>query len=253
MYYLIYGIIGLAIGSFLNVVIYRMKELDTIINTRSHCPACKKEIPWYDLVPFLSYIILGTRCRYCKAPISWQYPVVEIGTALLFMLVFHQFGFTLYSTLLLLLSCFLIVIFVYDVKNMIIPDEIIWPAIIITLVYWILLSAFSHQLSALINPLLGGLVGGGFIGLLVLITRGKGMGVGDIKLAFLIGLVLGFPVVILALFLAFAIGAIWAIILLISKVKKIKDALPFAPFLIIGFYIALFWGEKIIDWYLHIA
>ncbi len=253
MMYLIYGIIGLAIGSFLNVVIYRMKELDTIINTRSHCPKCKKEIPWYDLIPFLSYIMLGTRCRYCKSPISWQYPVVEISTALLFMLTFHQFGFTLYSSILLLISCFLIVIFVYDLKNLIIPDEMIWPAIIIALIYWVSFSAFSHQLSALTNPLLGGIVGGGFIGLLVLITKGKGMGVGDIKLAFLIGLIVGFQAVILALFMAFAIGALWAVFLLIGKVKKLKDALPFAPFLIIGFYIALFWGEKIINWYLHIS
>jgi len=246
-------IAGLLIGSFLNVVIFRMNELHTIVATRSHCMHCKKEIPWYDLIPFLSFIILKTRCRFCGKQISWQYPLVELGTALLFLVIYLHFGLTLYSILLLLLSCFLIVIFVYDWKKYIIPDEIVWPAIIIALIYIILSSVIGHEPSVFLNSLIGAGIGGGTISLIVLITRGRGMGIGDIKLGFLVGLLATYPGTILALFAAFAIGAITGLILILFGKKKFKSMIPFGPFLIMGIYLTIFFGQQIIGWYLNLV
>ncbi|MCL5795052.1 MAG: prepilin peptidase [Patescibacteria group bacterium] len=259
--YFIIFIFGLIIGSFLNVVIYRLKEMETIVNTRSHCPKCKRELAWYDLIPFLSFIILKTKCRYCGKPISWQYPLVEIGTALLFTCIYWHFGNTFLTYFLILISCFLIVIFVYDLLHYIIPNEMIWPAIILTLLY-LCISPFIklypstplHLYTLSLTPaLIGSAIGAGFIGLLVLITKGKGMGVGDIKLGFLLGLLNPYPYTILSLFVAFGLGALVGIFLIIFSKKSFKTAIPFGPFLIVGIFVTLFWGQKIVEWYLSLG
>ena len=246
-------VFGLIVGSFLNSIIYRLDDLGTIIRHRSHCPHCKKEIRWYDLVPLLSFVVLEGKCRECGKKISWQYPLVEICTALLFLAIYLNFGLTYYTLFLLIISCFLIVIFVYDWRKMIIPDIAIIPAIGIWIIIWLLSIIPGVTLGLpvdFLNYLLGGLAGAGFIGLIVLLTRGKGMGVGDIKLAFLLGFICGWPLAVIGLFSAFIIGSIIGLILLAAKIKKLKSAIPFGPFLIVGFYIALFWGEKIIGWYI---
>lgn len=249
---LIVFIIGLMIGSFLNVIIYRLPELQTILKTRSHCPKCKAELKWYDLIPFLSFILLKTRCRYCGKPISWQYPLVELGTALLFVILYWKFGISVSLFFSLLVSMFLIVIFVYDLLHQIIPDEMIWPAIIITLLYLIIfsLSALSSKLFA--SAIIGAAIGGGAIGLLVFVTRGKGMGIGDIKLGFLIGLISLYPYILISLFSAFILGGLIGIILVLANKKSFKDTIPFGPFLIVGGYISIFFGEQILHWYLNI-
>ena len=243
-------LIGLVVGSFLNVVIIRMRELHTILAERSHCPHCKKVLKWYDLIPFLSFFLLKTRCRYCREPISWQYPIVEIATALLFTGIFWQFGNYLITYFLLLITCFLVVIFVYDLRHMLIADEILWPALIITLLLYCSIALFQKDMSIVINSLIGGAIIGGFIGLIVLVTRGKGMGIGDIKLGILLGLIVGIYGSIITLFFAFVIGSIIGIFLLLAGKARFKDAVPFAPFLIVGFYITLFYGNQIMNWYL---
>jgi prepilin signal peptidase PulO-like enzyme (type II secretory pathway) len=236
--YLIIFIFGLIIGSFLNSVIYRLEVEQSPLRGKSYCPKCKHILKWQDLIPVLSFISLRGRCRYCQKPISIQYPLVELATGILFVLIFNQFPIFLFSIFYFLISSFLIVIFVYDLKYYIIPDKIIYPAIIIA-------GIFNFQLFSILSAIGAAL----FFGTLVLITRGKGMGIGDIKLAFLMGLILGFPNILVALFLAFFLGSIIGIGLILFKNKTLKSKVPFAPFLIIGTFIALFWGEKIIDWY----
>lgn len=240
-------IIGLLIGSFLNVVIYRMNDLHSVLATRSHCPHCKKEIKWYDLIPFVSFIILKTKCRSCGKPISWQYPLVELGTAILFLCIYLSFGLNAYSIFLLVISCFLIVIFVYDLLFSLIPDEMLWPAIII----WAIYLAFTGGANILMS-LYGVITAVGFLGIIYLLGRGKWMGLGDVKLAILLGLVASFPNIFIGLFFAFVIGSIYGLIMIAYKQKTFKSEVPFGPFLIIGLYIALFWGEKIVNWYLGI-
>lgn len=243
--------IGLICGSFLNSVIYRMRELTSIFSERSHCPHCKKDIPWYDLIPLFSFVALSGKCRECKKKISWQYPLVELGSALLFLALYAQFGLSVYSITLMLITLFLIIIFVYDLYHQIIPDLMIIPVIVIWILIWLGSLVFNYSLGTnFVNLLIGALVGGGFIGLLVLITKGKGMGVGDIKLTFLLGFILGWQNMIVGLVSAFILGAVVGVLLIVSKTKKLKSSLPFGPFLVAGFYFALFYGEKVIQWYL---
>lgn len=255
---------GLIIGSFLNCVIYRLDTKESFLRGKSFCPNCKHTLSWQDLIPVLSFIFLKGKCRYCQKPISWQYPLVELATAILFVMIlnyelrimnyeFLNFGFILYSLFLILNSCFLIIIFVYDLKHYIIPDKVIYPAIIIAFLYDILYSLFFiHNSKFLIQFLFSGLGAAAFFLLIVLISRGKWMGVGDIKLAFFMGLVLSWPNILIALFLAFSIGALIGIILIAARKKTMKSEIPFGPFLVSGTFLALFFGEKIVNWYLNL-
>jgi leader peptidase (prepilin peptidase)/N-methyltransferase len=243
--YLLTIVSGLIIGSFLNSVIYRLDDLKTIIHERSHCPKCNKKLGLFDLIPLFSFIILHGQCRYCKEKISWQYPLVELFTALIFTLLFFTYGNVIYTYLLVVLSCFLIIIFVYDGINQLIPDEGFWPALILAIV-----SIFFANSTNYTNNVYGALIGIGIILLIYFITKGRGIGLGDVKLVAIFGLVLGWSLTILNIFLAFVLGAIYGLFLLYNKKKGWKDAVAFGPFLIIGFYISLFWGEIILRWYL---
>lgn len=244
-------VLGLIAGSFTNSVIFRMNDLMSIVRHRSHCPHCKKNIEWYDLIPLFSFVVLAGKCRKCAKKISFQYPIVELGMAILYILIYINFGITVYSVFLMILSIALLSIFVYDLKNMIIPDIMIVFSLILWVVIWIL-SLISNSFglpSNFVNLIIGGFVSGIFIAIIVLITQGKGMGIGDIKLAFLLGFMIGYPNTIVMLFLAFIIGAMIGLFLLLTKIKKLKSEIPFAPFLIIGFYLSLFYADKIINWY----
>lgn len=227
-------ILGLVVGSFLNCVIYRLEKGKSFLKGRSFCPHCSHQLQWLDLIPILSFFILKGRCRYCQRKISWQYPLIEIATGLLFLLIFNfQFSTSIY-----IIACFLIIIFVYDLKHYLILDKVIYPAVVIAAVF-----NFSNWSSALGTA--------GFFLAIVLLSKGKWMGVGDIKLAFLMGLMLGFPDILVALFLAFMTGAIIGIGLIFWGKKTLKSEVPFGPFLIGGTLIALFWGERLINWYLN--
>ena len=223
---------GLAVGSFLNCIIYRLEENKSFLRGRSYCPYCKHTLNWQDLIPIFSFLLLKGRCRYCKKHISLQYPLVELTTGFLFVLcfLFHVPYF------IFIIAPFLIVIFVYDFKHYVILDKVIYPAIVIAAVF-----NFTNWLSALGSAL--------FFLAIVLVSRGKWMGIGDIKLAFLMGLILGWPNILVALFLAFMIGAIIGMGLILSGKKSLKSEVPFGPFLVTGTLIALFWGQLIIDWY----
>ena len=237
--------LGLTIGSFLNCVIYRMEEGKSFLRGHSFCPHCKHVLEWRDLIPVFSFLILKGKCRYCHQKISWQYPLVELSTAFIFLFIFLTSPSNIYTMVyLLLISCFFIVIFVYDLKHYIIPDKVIHPAIFLALIYNLI------NYPTFLKNLLAAVGAGAFFFFIFLISQGKWMGFGDGKLAFLMSLFLGFPNILTALFLAFFIGAIIGITLIILKRKKFKSEVPFAPFLVIGTFIALFLGNQILSFYL---
>lgn len=249
-------IFGVCIGSFLNCVIYRL-ETNKKINGRSFCPNCKHKLCWKDLFPVFSFIFLGGKCKYCKGKISWQYPVVEIATGILFLCIYN-FTPLNYINLVFLFYIIsaLIIIFIYDLKHYIIPDKILFPAIIITAVYDIFVQCWLNygffNVASFENYFLATIIASGFFFLIFFFSKGKAMGFGDVKLAILMGLLLGLTNVLVALFLAFFVGALTGSGLMALKRKKIKSEIPFGPFLILGTLIALFYGEIIIKWYLNI-
>lgn len=257
-FWLIIFIFGTCVGSFLNCLIYRLREQQSFLSGRSFCPKCLHQLVFFDLIPVLSFIFLKGKCRYCGEKISWQYPLVELATGFLFLLIFLHFtiypvwisGTLPFTIYLLIISCLLIIIFVYDLKHYIIPDKIIYPAIVIVFLYKII---FDFQTSNFYSLILSALVAFGFFFLLWLVSRGRWMGLGDAKLAFLMGFFLGYPKILIAMFSAFLIGAIIGIGLMASGKKTLKSQVPFGPFLVVGTFIALFWGREIIKWYLGLV
>lgn len=241
-------IFGLIIGSFLNAVIYRLHRNVSFLKGRSYCPYCNHTLAYYDLVPLFSFIFLGGHCRYCEKKISWQYPLVELATAILFLSLFWGFGSQVNVSFVFwaIMVSFLVVIFVSDLKWMIIPDRMIYGAIGVSLIYRLFsdVGMGAYLLSAFFAAL--------FFSVIVFITKGKGMGIGDIKLAFLIGLLLGYPLIIVALFSAFLIGSIVGMAMILARVKTFGSEVPFGPFLILGLALAALWGQKIAEWYLDL-
>lgn len=252
IFYVLIFIFGICVGSFLNCVIYRLEQRKGFLAGRSYCPKCKNELNWQDLIPIISFFLLKGRCRYCKEKISFQYPLVEFFTGLLFVLIiFYHLPFTIYH---LLIICFLVIIFVYDLKHYIIPDKIIYPAIIVSGIWYLVSSIFFdfYTKYEILNTTYSALAVGGFFLTIVLVSKGKWMGRGDIKLSFFMGLFLGFPKILVALFFSFLIGAIIGTGLIIFRKKTLKSEVPFGPFLVIGTFIALFWSEQIINWYSNV-
>lgn len=249
-------VFGLCIGSFLNCLIYRM-ETEKTLKGRSFCPHCKHILSWKDLIPVFSFAILGGKCRYCKDKISWQYPAVELATAIIFLLVWHtqinSFGLVILSITALInllflfyIAASLVAIFVYDLKHYLIPDKILIPATIITAAYRI------SDPKLLLNYFWAAIIASGFFLAIYLLSGGRAMGFGDVKLAILMGIFLGISNTLLALFFAFVIGAIIGIISILLNKKSLKSEIPFGPFLVFGTFVALFWGPEIIAWYFNI-
>lgn len=246
---------GLCIGSFLNVVVYRLPRGISLLRPRSSCPKCKKKIAWFDNLPLFSFVLLGGRCRACRSPISLKYPLVEIITGIVTLIIFFfQFsplrqdfaGQAIISLICyLVLAWGLIAIFFIDFEHQIIPDEILLPITVVFLIYKILLSLFVIHGSwfAPLLPAFGAFL---FLFLIWAITRGRGMGFGDVKLAFLIGLVLGFPKIVIAFYIAFLTGAFISIILILVKKARFGQQIAFGPFLAFSTLVALIWGEKIL-------
>ncbi len=241
---LIVVLIGLAIGSFLNVLIARYEELETVIATRSHCPHCKKTIAAYDLIPLLSFVLLLGRCRYCKEKISWQYPLVELLTALVAGQLFLTHGFSILTFLLFATFALLIVIAVIDLRNYVVPDEFMLPAVGLALI-----ARFINSETATASSL-SVLVGGGILAILVFAGRGRWMGFGDIGLGVVLGLLTGLLSTVTGLVIAFFAGSIVGLSLLMRQRKTLKETIPFGPYLVFGTYIATIWGDYLTAWYL---
>ncbi|KKQ74206.1 MAG: Peptidase A24A domain protein [Candidatus Woesebacteria bacterium GW2011_GWB1_38_5b] len=239
-------LIGIFIGSFLNVLIDRLPKDKSILG-RSYCDFCKKTLKTKDLIPLLSFILLSGKCRYCHKKLSYQYPTVELLTGLLFVITYQfatlNFQFSIFNYQLiyyLFVVSGLIVLFVADLKYYIIPDKI-------TTVLGILASIFLLFNPELIIPhLVSGSLAFLFFLAVYILTKGRGWGFGDVKFAFVMGLILGPIGVVLALYVAFLTGATVGIILILWRKKGLKSIIPFAPFLAFGTYISLLFSEIII-------
>jgi len=242
-------ILGLIVGSFSNVCIYRIPRNKSIIYPASHCPKCRSNISPKDNIPLLSYILLKGRCRNCKSKISIQYPIVELLTGLIYLIIYLIYGLSVQSLIYIILSAALIIIAFIDLNEQIVPDVISLPGIVIGFI----LSFFVPYIS-FINSALGIVVGGGIILIIGLvgsvIFKKEVMGGGDVKLAAIIGAFLGLKYIVISLFLGFFLGALAGIFLILSKIKSREDMVPFGPFIVLGSMITLLWGEKIISWYL---
>jgi len=244
-------IFGALIGSFLNVCILRVPKGESIVFPGSRCPYCKKPIKFYDNIPLISYLLLRGKCRQCKKPISPQYPLVEGITAVSSLLLFIKYGPSLSYLFYFLFVDGLIVITVIDLYDQIIPDVISIPGIGMGLLCSLIIPHLT-----LLDSLKGILVGGGSLFLVAKLYqwlfKREGMGGGDVKLLAMIGAFLGWKAVILTIFLSSLVGSIIGIVVIVSKGKDFKYAIPFGPFLSFGAVIALFYQNEIISWYLQL-
>jgi leader peptidase (prepilin peptidase)/N-methyltransferase len=238
------ALFGLAVGSFLNVVIARLPAGRSIVSPGSACPGCGVAIAWYDNVPVASWVLLGARCRHCGGCISWRYPVVEALTAVLFALAFLRRGWGLELPGTLALIAALIVITGIDLDHQIIPDVITFPGIAVGF----LLSLLPGGVSWL-EALIGIALGGAIFFLIIVASRG-GMGGGDMKLGAMLGAFLGWKLALVGFMIAALVGGVVAIALLLVGRKGRKDPVPFGPFLALGGLLSLLWGREILAWYL---
>lgn len=242
-------IFGLVVGSFLNVLADRLPQGETVLWGRSHCDWCKKPLRWFELVPIVSFILQGGRCLRCHKPLSIQYPLVELITALGFVWIFVNYPLTL-SLLVSYYVLFssLLVLFISDLKYQILPDSMIVIGSLGALVILVLSPA---SLTTLLPHLLSAAGSFAFLYIIWAVTRGRGMGFGDVKLAFLMGLLLGYPGIIIAFYGAFLTGAVAGVILILAGKKGWKSKIAFGPFLIFGTAVAVIWGHQILLWWQH--
>ncbi|MBL7022368.1 prepilin peptidase [Patescibacteria group bacterium] len=250
MYYVFIGIFGLIIGSFLNAVIYRLKSGDSIVKSRSKCTHCQRQLKAKDLVPLFSWLALKGKCRFCNDKISWQYPAVEFITALLFIIGylilvtdFSTFIILNYIFYLIAIS-FLIVIFVFDHLHQLILDKVTIPLMVIAIIFIFVLRLNWTE------HVLAGIAGGAWFGWQYILSKGKWIGGGDIRLGIIMGLLLGFPGVIVALFLAYILGAIVGVYLLATKKRDRGSQIAFGTFLSLSTVVTWLCGDQLLDWYL---
>lgn len=238
-------ILGLSIGSFLNVCIYRIPEKKSIAFPASHCPNCKHALNAVDLIPILGYLINRGKCKYCGVKISLQYPIVELLTGIVFLLLFNKFFISMELLKYAMLSSLLIVVTVIDLERQEIPDELI----IFGLIAGLLFNIYNIK-TDMIPGIMGFVLGGGVFLIIAMLTNGA-MGGGDIKLMAVLGLFFGWKIIILISIIAFIIGAVISLILIAVKVKSRKDYIPFGPFIAIAALTAIFYGIQIIDLYMQ--
>lgn len=244
---LIVFLIGLGMGSFLNSFIWRYRKniLETIFNDRSMCPCCGHALEAHDLIPVFSFIVLGGKCRYCQSKISWQYPFVELFFATLIMLLYWQIGFgfelMFYTAIAFLLTALLVI----DVYDGVLPNKLV-----ITTIIFVFIGYVMGGESVLIwrELIWGGLAGFGFFLALWLVTRGRGIGAGDIKLAMALGMLTGYSFVWHWVIISYVMGALYVIPMLVAGTKGWKSQVAFGPFMILAFWLVYFWGEAIDLW-----
>ncbi|MBI5621611.1 prepilin peptidase [Candidatus Falkowbacteria bacterium] len=234
---------GLILGSFLNSVIWRLQAGKSLWERHSVCPVCRQALAGRDLVPLLSFIRLGGRCRYCRDRISWQYPAVELATAAFSFIFYWHFGLTLRLALAIVFLAFLMVIAVYDLRYSLILDVVTIPAMILAWLGNVWLGEGGLRL------LLAGIVGGGFFLLQFVVSRGRWIGGGDIRLGSLMGLMLGWPQILVALMLAYVVGAFVSLSLVVAGKKQMASTVPFGAWLSAATVVTLLWGQLIIQWY----
>jgi leader peptidase (prepilin peptidase) / N-methyltransferase len=243
-------IIGMCIGSFLNVCIYRLPQGKSIVRPSSSCPVCGLSIRWYDNIPLISYIILRGRCRGCRTPISIRYPLVELLGGLFAMITWMRFGLSLACLIYIIFIAVLLVITFIDIDHRIIPDILTLPAIPVGLAASLLLPQITW-----LESVIGIAAGGGTLLAVAwcyhFLTGKEGMGGGDIKLLAMIGAFLGWKGIIFTVMASSLTGTVIGIILMLRAGKGIKMALPFGPFLAIGAILYLFLGPQLMAWYFN--
>lgn len=271
-------IVGLILGSFLSVLFSRLEIAEngrrrktkprkksrslsswrTLLLSRSRCDHCRRQIPWYDNIPLVSFALLGGRCRYCRKPISHYHPVLELSAGLYLVASYLAFGFTPQFFVAALFGLILLLIYAYDLRHQLIPDVFVIPAIVLALL--LVAYQFVTFYQGISPPigldgpepvkyLLGGIVFGGLFLVMSLLSGGTWIGGGDIKLGLLLGLLLGWPQALVALVLAYLIGSIYAISLLLTRQATLKSFVPFGPMLVLAFFITEFYGVDIVTWY----
>lgn len=249
-FYILVFLLGLISGSFLNCLIWRLYKNETL-GGRSYCPKCRQVIAWYDNIPLLSFILLHGRCRHCRRKISWQYPLVELATAVLFLLIFHfdvlkpQFPLLLLRDWLLIIT--LLIVFVYDFRWQLVPMTVVWPMSVVIFILnlwlgfsWLTLLFFAALAAA-------------FFLIQYILTKQKGIGGGDIWLGVFLGL--AYPSadkLLLIMVLSYSFGAIVSLILISDRKKGWKSRIALGPFLAAGAIITLIFGERLINWYLSL-
>jgi leader peptidase (prepilin peptidase)/N-methyltransferase len=247
-WYVIAGLVGALVGSFLNVCIYRLPRRESIVWPGSHCPACSHPIAWYDNIPLASYLVLVGRCRSCSVPIPWRYPVVEGLNAAGYIVLLWYFGLGWSTAVYALLYSLLIVVAGTDLSHKIIPNAITLPGTAVGL-----LSSATVLSTGLVNGFIGMVVGGGLLWLLAWLSPylfGKeGMGGGDIKLMAMIGAFLGWKPALLTIMVGSLLGSLVGLTLIGTRVISRQDYIPFGPFLVCGALIALFFGQPLLNWY----
>ncbi len=243
--------VGLACGSFVNALEYRLQNALSVIwgkgrtPARSICPHCRTQLATRDLIPVVSYLWLGGRCRFCQTSIHWQYPVVELVCGILFGLVAWRFGATVDTLIVAFFCAALLFIFLYDLKYQLILDVVLLPLIPCVFVLSLVRGYAWHDL------LIGALVGGGFFAAQYLLSRGRWIGGGDIRLGVLMGMMLGLTVTIAALFLAYIVGAAVALFAIARRRLALQSRIAFGTFLSFATVLCLLWGRELVEWYLH--
>ena len=243
-YLIVFFLFGLTFGSFFNVVGLRSPRGEPFVNNRSYCPMCKRTLNWYELIPLFSFFIQQGNCRGCKKKISVIYPLVEGLTGVLFSFSFWMIGFEWELITAILLVSILMIILISDLKYMIIQDKVL-----LFFLPFLIIMRFAVPLEPWWSPIAGGIGAFLLISLLIILSRG-GMGAGDMKLFAVLGIVLGHEKIILTFFLACFSGAFIGILLMLFKLVKRKQPIPFGPYIVFAALISYFYGESIIDWYL---
>jgi leader peptidase (prepilin peptidase)/N-methyltransferase len=255
---LVSGLFGLLFGSAINAMVWRLYVGRSWVKGRSECPDCHHQLAARDLVPVFSWLALRGKCRYCRAPIK-DHPLVELATAGLFALSVYawlprlqgpvdavQLGFWL------VMLVMLIILAVYDLRWMILPDKVTLPLIVVAFMYCLVLAAMNHAPGMLADHLAAAVLAGGAFYAIVFFSRGRAMGGGDIKLAFAMGLILGLSQTAVALLVAFNVAALVGIGLMVVRRRGRRDQIPFGPFLAGATVVAFLYGMPMIDWYLRL-
>ncbi len=256
------AVLGLSFGSFVNAAVWRLKSKKDLVRARSQCIHCRHTLAWYDLIPVISWVILKGKCRNCKKPISIQYPLVELAVGLFFVGSYLFWPVALYSLtawvvfgLWLVAGVILAILFMYDLKWLVLPNKLTYPLIVVGLV-----SALLRMITAQNTPTVALNIGFSVLvlaGLYLLIfiwSKGKWIGLGDVKLSLALGLLLAsWQLALICLFLANLLGCVVVVPGMAMHKLNRTSHIPFGPFLIIGFIIAGLWGQQIIDWYISLT
>ena len=249
MFYILAFVLGSIWGSFCNVCIYRLPLEQNVMRGRSFCPSCKEQIRWFDNIPFFSFLFLKGKCRKCNIKISIQYFIVELISALSFLLIFYMYGISITTLLLIILSIFFIIIFFIDLKHYIIPNELTFPLMLIGFV-----KSFDPNLNQslfpnYINSLIGGLFGYAIIWLIIFfyktLRNKEGMGLGDAKLIAVVGFWFGWFSIPFTIFISSVVALVYSIPSLMNKSRDLSTQIPFGPFIIIGCLIYVTFANQI--------